>query len=114
MTEKPTLEHIVAALNCEGRTINCPVKDCHYNTVINFGGDTLCAIGALHHDAADMIEQQAARIRELESVVHLCDTCQKCYPECDSEDIEFGCGKGNDNVVKCGGYVQKEVKPDAC
>lgn len=63
----PTTKEIVKALTCEGRVVNCPVDDCRYNNIIALNGDILCALGALEEDAADMIERQAARIRELEA-----------------------------------------------
>lgn len=39
--------------------------------------------------------------------IHLCNSCQKTYPECDSkaEDIIFGNGIGNDNICACACYL---------
>lgn len=34
---------------------------------------------------------------------NLCDTCKFCIADC-SQDVEFGDGIGNDNVVECAGY----------
>jgi len=38
--------------------------------------------------------------------INLCDTCIFSFPECDAtvEDIKFGNGKGNDNVIWCNYY----------
>ena len=40
--------------------------------------------------------------------VNLCDTCRYSQPECMNdmtvEDIEYGDGKGNDNIIKCTNY----------
>lgn len=38
--------------------------------------------------------------------VHLCDTCQKKgdFPECLPDDVEFGDGLGNDNIIGCCNY----------
>lgn len=39
--------------------------------------------------------------------IHLCNSCQKTYLECDSkaEDIIFGNGIGNDNICACACYL---------
>ncbi len=36
-------------------------------------------------------------------MIHLCDSCKKSYPECDStsKDVIFGTGIGNDNICVC-------------
>lgn len=41
---------------------------------------------------------------------HLCDSCCNNFPTCISEKIEFGDGLGNDNVIECSGYNDKNVK----
>lgn len=41
------------------------------------------------------------------SKVNMCDFCQKSFAWCDSELIEFGDGKGNDNVVVCSEYTAR-------
>lgn len=35
--------------------------------------------------------------------IHLCNTCIYTIPECSvyAEDLEFGDGLGNDNIIKC-------------
>lgn len=37
------------------------------------------------------------------NLVHLCDSCCNCYPECftDDHNIDFGDGRGNDNICCC-------------
>lgn len=44
--------------------------------------------------------------------INLCDTCTFSFPECDStvEDIRFGDGKGNDNIIFCKEYLQNNKK----
>ena len=39
---------------------------------------------------------------------HLCDSCSAggYSPECPSENLAFGSGLGNDNIVKCDGYKE--------
>lgn len=36
--------------------------------------------------------------------IHLCDSCIYDFPTCDVKKIEFGNGKGNDNVISCDCY----------
>lgn len=45
----------------------------------------------------------------IEARLHLCESCTKEYPECEAtiNDIEFGCGVGNDNVIGCTAYVNR-------
>jgi len=47
------------------------------------------------------------------ATVNLCDTCQKRkdYPICVAIDVDFGDGKGNDNIIRCANYVKGEAKP---
>lgn len=40
--------------------------------------------------------------------INLCATCTKEIPECNSVKIEFGDGVGNDNVIECDTYEQKQ------
>ncbi len=43
---------------------------------------------------------------------HLCSTCKKQIPTCDSsiETMIFGDGLGNDNVIDCRAYVVDKSK----
>jgi hypothetical protein len=42
-------------------------------------------------------------IRTSDSKEHLCNTCVKSkdFPQCLPDDVEFGNGKGNDNIIAC-------------
>lgn len=33
--------------------------------------------------------------------IHLCDSCVYEFATCEAKNIEFGNGKGNDNVIDC-------------
>ncbi len=52
------------------------------------------------------VEQDPTPVVE-PSKVNLCDYCQREYPACDSQDVEYGDGLGNDNIIKCGIYLAK-------
>lgn len=70
---KPTPEQIVAALRCHGCS-ECP--NCDY-----FVNDTgSCDGGRIAKEAANLIEAQAARIRELEAQVDVVEVvrCKDC------------------------------------
>lgn len=41
------------------------------------------------------------------SKINLCDSCSFHFTTCLNTDIKFGNGIGNDNVIKCDGYVMK-------
>ena len=45
----------------------------------------------------------------IEARLHLCESCTKGFPECEAtvDDIEFGCGVGNDNIIGCAEYVNR-------
>lgn len=53
-----------------------------------------------------------AEVERLRSLVNLCDICinRSEIPVCMPDDIEFGCGLGNDNVVKCRSF--REIEKD--
>ena len=38
---------------------------------------------------------------------NLCDSCNNCFADCKSEDLVFGNGVGNDNVIVCDAYASK-------
>lgn len=42
-------------------------------------------------------------IRTTDTKEHLCDTClkRKEFPQCLPNDVEFGDGIGNDNIIAC-------------
>lgn len=37
--------------------------------------------------------------------INMCDSCKFDVPTCKSGKVEFGQGKGNDNVINCEGYA---------
>lgn len=41
---------------------------------------------------------------------NLCDTCLLCIANCDAENIEFGDGPGNDNIIECDTYARDRKK----
>lgn len=41
---------------------------------------------------------------KIDTKQNLCDTCSDHPAECESVQIEFGDGVGNDNVISCGQY----------
>lgn len=55
------------------------------------------------------------RAESRDSKEHLCGTCRNTYPDCcnsaeaagDEQELTFGDGKGNDNVIGCNTYVPK-------
>ena len=48
-------------------------------------------------------------IRTTDTEEHLCNTCLKSsnIPECISDDVEFGNGVGNDNIIACSNCISK-------
>ena len=44
----------------------------------------------------------------MNNTIHLCDTCIYCFADCPAKTVEFGNGKGNDNVVHCDSYANKD------
>ena len=46
-------------------------------------------------------------IRTTDSKENLCDTCPKRveFPKCMSDNLEFGNGVGNDNIIACNNCV---------
>ena len=62
-------------------------------------------LSRLKADALALLKEQ----RPIEARLHLCESCAEEYPECaaTSDDIEFGCGVGNDNVIGCRQYVNR-------
>jgi len=54
----------------------------------------------------------------LNNKVHLCSSCSHEYPVCDSGDIVYGNGKGNDNIAACSEYealkFRESIKETIC
>lgn len=46
--------------------------------------------------------------------LHLCEACIYDYPNCDAEEIKFGNGRGNDNVIECDMYNQGDREYMTC
>jgi hypothetical protein len=42
---------------------------------------------------------------------NLCDTCEFCIADC-MQQVTFGTGLGNDNVIMCTGYFPTEEIPE--
>jgi hypothetical protein len=42
---------------------------------------------------------------------NLCDDCINTYPDCGAYKVDFGTGKGHDNIYKCSGF-KEECKTD--
>jgi len=38
------------------------------------------------------------------SKINLCRVCKKCIASCEAKNVEFGDGKGNDNVYLCDSF----------
>ena len=45
-----------------------------------------------------------ARVDEFEK--HLCYICKNAFPECESKNVKFGDGIGDDNVISCESYAE--------
>lgn len=41
---------------------------------------------------------------EKNTKIHLCDTCIGEFPVCNGDEMEFGDGVGNDNIINCDAY----------
>lgn len=46
--------------------------------------------------------------------IHICDSCTYQYPNCGADNIVFGCGKGNDNVIDCDIFCQGDNESITC
>jgi len=83
--------------------------------------DVICAYDD-RKDICDMYEKQGIKAVLVECEdkhqqhkkmhLHLCISCRNTYPDCSAEGLEFGDGKGNDNIIKCDSYVMKNIEPD--
>ncbi len=40
-----------------------------------------------------------------DSKIHLCNRCKNVYPECPAQNLVFGNGKGNDNIISCDSFI---------
>lgn len=39
---------------------------------------------------------------------NMCDFCKNTFAECEAKGVVYGDGIGNDNVVKCNSYVERD------
>ena len=46
--------------------------------------------------------------------MNLCNTCENDFAECNSSEIEFGNGKGSDNVIGCNTYQLRSALNEGC
>jgi hypothetical protein len=57
----------------------------------------------------DMVDNIITLLKEQEPIearLHLCESCKKQFPECEvtEDNVVFGSGKGNDNIIGCSAY----------
>lgn len=91
------LETLIQTYGCRD-TYYMDCKSCVYND------DPHC-VDSILSDAVSLLKEH----KPIEARLHLCESCTAEYPECaaTSDDIEFGCGVGNDNVIGCRQYVNR-------
>jgi len=82
----------------------------HENAIDNFQANGLVAIlsGASTVNIPPKVEGGVQLSRAKDSYGNLCDTCAEEYPACKGEEVEFGNGTGNDNVIVCATYRKSE------
>jgi hypothetical protein len=49
-------------------------------------------------------------MKTVNSKQNLCSGCNLCIATCNSSDIKFGNGKGNDNVIECSSFKKRNYK----
>lgn len=61
-------------------------------------------------DYSDELFEQVENMKAENSKIHLCKVCvfYGDYPQCPSENLEFGDGYGNDNIINCDGFEQEQ------
>lgn len=87
----------------------CVTPDNENRNITNISG---CGNDDNFAEVAESCESVVSRLASnniygYENKIHLCDSCEKCYPECDakSENIIFGNGIGEDNICACSKYT---------
>ena len=84
----------------------CTTPEVQYGNVINRVGRSQYHIQKDDGSTVVRSSGELDLIRESECL-NLCDTCSRCFGECLNDDtIVFGNGIGNDNVIKCGSYME--------
>lgn len=50
------------------------------------------------------------------TTMNLCNTCECEIPTCESkhDDVKYGNGKGNDNIIECKSYRLKRFLSEVC
>ena len=73
-------------------------SECEHKSMVTIGYGVM-------EDALALLKAQ----EPIEARLHLCKSCTKEFPECEAtvDDIEFGCGVGNDNIIGCLAYVNR-------
>jgi hypothetical protein len=46
--------------------------------------------------------------------INLCDTCRNEFPTCEAKNVDFGNGKGDDNVYRCDSHEAHRHKCLIC
>jgi len=52
-------------------------------------------------------EKYEEALQKYMSETHLCERCRQEFASCTSKP-SFGCGKGNDNVYECDGFIERK------
>ncbi len=62
-------------------------------------------------DLQELIDEAIARQSVKNEEVHLCNDCEYgCMAACPiTKNVKFGNGQGNDNVIECENYINKEA-----
>lgn len=81
-----------------------------YRTKCSYGNCETGCVKTLARDTLVLLKTQ----EPIEARLHLCESCTKRYPDCNSDYIEFGCGFGNDNVIGCDAYTNRWVVDHDC
>lgn len=69
-----------------------------------------CDAHELFHCTLALLKAQ----EPIEARLNLCDSCKQDFGGCSArgDDIAFGCGVGNDNVIGCMAYVNRWKAPE--
>lgn len=101
-------EKVIKGLECcineERAEPDC--EHCPYGEIMG----TCLNLYKLHGDALALLKAQ----EPIEARLHLCESCTKQYPDCNSDYIEFGCGFGHDNVIGCDAYTNRWAVDHDC
>ncbi len=106
---------VVIAINvpeAEIASFKDKVKTIPVGSVLQGEGD-VAKLASAKERAPHIVEDTELFLKGADPNVNLCDTCtlRKDYPICCAPDIEFGNGKGNDNIIQCSKYVNGPAAP---